>query len=164
MIAFDVIRATGHNNVKGTHRNTLEITKDDYLTPRGDCIIGINADKALSDLKEEVKSIIKKEGSFIYVILKVKNLIDIVEGRGSLYLPLSNSEKIIVRRSNFISDSTIMIHANKAAKNIRRDLINELRKEEELISYVVASDSPLKYEEILGIVINSRPDNRKNLL
>ncbi len=34
----------GHPNIKATHVKTLEITKDDGLSERGDCIIGIKAD------------------------------------------------------------------------------------------------------------------------
>ncbi|BBG25319.1 DUF371 domain-containing protein [Sulfuracidifex tepidarius] len=157
MIALDVIKAKGHFNVKGTHRNTLEITKDDYLTPRGDCILGINADKALSDLDERVKQIIKMDGSYVYLVMKVGGLIDLVQGVGSHELPLSNTEKMIVRKSGFISDSTLMLHSNKAARDIRRDLIEELKNEKDLTVFVVASDYPLKDVEVLSVVVNSDP-------
>ncbi|MGB9674949.1 MAG: DUF371 domain-containing protein, partial [Nanopusillaceae archaeon] len=38
-----VINVKGHKLVKATHKSTLEITKDNFLTERGDCIIGINS-------------------------------------------------------------------------------------------------------------------------
>ncbi len=157
MIALDVIRAKGHFNVKGTHRNTLEITKDDYLTPRGDCILGINADKALSDLDEKVKQIISTDGSYVYLVMKVGEKIDVVQGVGSHELSLSNTEKLIVRRSSFISDSTLMLRSNKAARDIRRDLIEELKEEADLTAFVIASDRPLKDVEVLSIIVNSDP-------
>lgn len=47
-----VIKARGHPNIKATHRTTIEVTKDNYLTGRGDCILGIDADKSLKDMKE----------------------------------------------------------------------------------------------------------------
>ncbi len=157
MIAVDVVRATGHFNVKGTHRNSLEITKDDYLTPRGDCILGVNADKGLYDLNDKVKEIIRTNGSYVYVVMKVSGIVEVVEGRGSHELPLSNKERIIIRRTGFVSDSTLMIHSNKAARDVRRDLVEELKKEEELLMFVVASHSPLKNEDVLSIIVNSSP-------
>jgi phosphoribosyl 1,2-cyclic phosphodiesterase len=43
------IRAHGHGNVSAAHSSTFEVTTDDYLTPAGDCIIGIGADRAPAD-------------------------------------------------------------------------------------------------------------------
>jgi hypothetical protein len=43
----------GHPNVLGLHKRTIEITKDDYLTERGDCIIGINSNKSCNDLDDK---------------------------------------------------------------------------------------------------------------
>jgi len=64
------ILAKGHKNVKATHRTTLEVTKDKYLTPRGDCIIAISANKAASDLSESFKYYLKKPGSILVVVLR----------------------------------------------------------------------------------------------
>ncbi|MEM3095074.1 MAG: DUF371 domain-containing protein, partial [Nitrososphaera sp.] len=40
----------GHPNVQSLHGKTVEITKDEHLTLRGDCIIGVRASKACADL------------------------------------------------------------------------------------------------------------------
>ena len=157
MIAIDVIKAHGHINVKATHRNTLEITKDNFLTTRGDCIIGIESNKSAYDLSSEVKELIKR-GAYVYLVIKVKDKVEIIHGIGDPRLTLENKDKIIVRKSDFISDSTIMIRADKSAKDIRRDLIDELKsKETELIAYIVTSDSPLEDSEILRILVNRSP-------
>ncbi len=37
---------TGHKHVLSLHEKTLEITKDKELTPQGDCIVGVNSEKA----------------------------------------------------------------------------------------------------------------------
>ena len=34
----------GHENILATHKNTLEFTKDDFVTKTGDCIVGISSD------------------------------------------------------------------------------------------------------------------------
>jgi len=41
----EVIRARGHENVQSTHASTFEVTSDDWLTPAGDCILAIEADR-----------------------------------------------------------------------------------------------------------------------
>src|SRR6056297_3777495 len=45
----EVIRATGHPNVLAEHTSTFEVTIDDFLTPAGDCILAIEADRAPAD-------------------------------------------------------------------------------------------------------------------
>jgi len=45
----EVIRARGHEHVAATHESTFEVTTDDWLTPAGDCIVGIEADRAPAD-------------------------------------------------------------------------------------------------------------------
>ena len=157
MIAIDIIKSYGHINVKATHRSTIEITRENFLTVRGDCIIGIKSNKSAYDLSPEVKELIKKRAN-VYLVLKVKDKVEIIHGVGDPRLTLENKEKIIVRKSDFISDATVMIKADKSAKDIRRDLIDELKnKDTELIAYIIASDFPLEDSEIFRIVINRNP-------
>lgn len=153
MIAVDWFRILGHANVKAAHRSTLEFTKDNFLTPRGDCILGISSEKAVSDLSQSVKSLIQS-GSNVYVVVVVEGAYDIIRAVGSRLLTLSDKNKMIVRKSDFISDSTLAIKANKSAADINRDLVDKLRRGSKGTVYVIASDVALKDEEVLGIVIN----------
>lgn len=41
------VRFMGHRNITAKHRTTLEITKDEEITRKADCIIGVRADKAI---------------------------------------------------------------------------------------------------------------------
>ncbi len=154
MIAIDSLEIYGHPNVLGNHRSTLEFTKEDYLTPRGDCILGINSTKAIVDLKDEVKNILRKNG-YGYVVIKIDEIVDIIRGRGNEQMTFSNKIKIIIRKSNFISDSTLLIYSDKAAVDIKREIINKLRRGEKAKVYIIASDIPLKNEEVLRIIVNS---------
>ena len=58
MISEEVL-FTGHSNVQSLHSRTIEITKDKELTLRGDCIIGVNANKSCKDLSDKIKEKIK---------------------------------------------------------------------------------------------------------
>jgi hypothetical protein len=51
----DDVTFYGHPNIRSLHAKTIEITKDEHLTPRGDCIIGVRANKACADLDEALK-------------------------------------------------------------------------------------------------------------
>lgn len=155
MIATDIITCYGHENVLAKHRTTLEITRENFLTKRGDCIICINSDKGAVHLSSEVKSILRNEGYGHLVIMK-DGLIEIVTGRGSRDLPFSSDVKMIVRKSDFISDGTILIKANKSARDLRRDMIPKLRRGEVKV-LLIASQDPLHDNEILRIVVNLFP-------
>ena len=46
----------GHKNILATHKNTLEFTKDEQLSLKGDCIVGVKADYELRELKKFLKN------------------------------------------------------------------------------------------------------------
>jgi len=137
--AHEVIIARGHPNIRALHESTIEITKDQYLTPRGDCIIGIAADKAPMDFSNEFKQAIRSNNSLILAIFISGHLIDVVIGHGSKNFTLDDDKKIILRKSTYIAPNTVMIKANKAAKDLRRNLVNYLRNPEaELMVILIA--------------------------
>ncbi|MET1159665.1 MAG: DUF371 domain-containing protein [Thermoprotei archaeon] len=127
MIAWERVIARGHENVKATHPTTLEITKDKNLTPRGDCIIGVEANKAASDFSNEFKTLLRSQDAILIVILRAGEHIDYILAHGSDKLLLSNSEKIIIRRSTYIEPATVGIRSSKAARDIKRELIDVLK-------------------------------------
>ncbi|RLE57373.1 MAG: DUF371 domain-containing protein [Thermoprotei archaeon] len=125
-VAIDTIKAQGHPLITATHRTTLEVTKEPYLTPRGTCIVGVNANKSVRDLDPRVKKYIR-DGRKLLLVLRVGKIVDVVEAWGSRELTLSNPKSIVVRRSTYIDDRTLGVRASKAACDISRELINVLR-------------------------------------
>ncbi|RMF31584.1 MAG: DUF371 domain-containing protein, partial [Candidatus Nitrosothermus koennekii] len=87
----------GHQNIRCRHKTTLEVTKDDYLTPRGDCIIGINANKACYDLSDRFKNALRKSKVTIKII--VGNYEYSFNAYGSKELILSNKRDMVIRKS-----------------------------------------------------------------
>ncbi|MEM0015924.1 MAG: DUF371 domain-containing protein [Saccharolobus sp.] len=156
MIAVERIKIKGHHNIRALHKTTFEVTKDDYVTERGDCIIGIMADKSINDLSDEFKKIAKGD-SFIYAVIRVKNLFDVIRGKGSSKFILNDDRKLVFRRSNFVEKSTVMIFADKAAKDINRNIIDYLKQGEEGEVYLLASYNSLKDEEIFRVISNFCP-------
>lgn len=126
-----IIIAYGHPLIKAMHRSTLEITKDNYLTERGDCIIGIRASHSCSDLPIDLKRYLLNGGR-IEVIFRIGNLKDKLIAYGDKNLILKDDRSIVIRKSNFIDARTLAIRSNKAAKDINREIIKRLVKGEKL--------------------------------
>ena len=127
------ITAHGHANVLGTHETTIEVTKEPELTPQGDCIIGVSANKACADLSEEVKSELKKDRE-VTITLKVGELVEKIHARGSPDLILTHPHDIVIRKSDFIDDRTLCIKADKACKDLSREFLEALKNPEAELS------------------------------
>ncbi len=126
-LAWFKFRIYGHPNVKGTHKTTLEFTKENYLTPKGDCIIGIRAEASVSDLPAWIKEGIWKSKTVVLVIC-VDGMCDAIVGKGDPGLSLRDDTRMIVRKSTYKDGKTLMIKANKSAKDIDRRIIELLKK------------------------------------
>ncbi len=127
------ITAQGHPNIRAKHRTTFQVTKETHISKRADCVIGINADKATYDLSESTKRALRTDQARICVTLCVGELQELITGYGSSNLTCSNRQDIVARRSDFTSDRTLMIKADKAAVDLDRRLIERLKKLEDII-------------------------------
>ena len=117
--------ASGHSNVCSTHATTLEITKDTELTPKGDCIIAVNADYSL----EDVKRLLDKDK--LTLTMEADGLKETIH-----FTPnkLFNDEKeIVIRTTDFISKRTLGIQSDKAAKDLSKEFIEKLRNKDKKI-------------------------------
>ncbi|NPA62725.1 MAG: DUF371 domain-containing protein [Methanococci archaeon] len=121
-----VIKAKGHENVSATHKTTLEITKENYLTPTGHCIIGINANKSMADFSEEFKEKLRNAKKII-VEIDVEGLKEVIVGEGHRDLILNHPTDMVIRKSDYICSRTLMINANKSAKDINREIVKKLK-------------------------------------
>ncbi len=128
--------ARGHRNVSARHRTTFEVTREDSLTPRGDCIIGVSSAMAAASLPQWLKEGLRRPDSIVVVILCAEGICDSVTGSGSPRLILSDSTRMIFRKSTYIEPATVMIKASKAAKDLDRRLVEALRRGAKLNIYM----------------------------
>ena len=117
------IKFYGHPNVLATHPRTIEITKDNYLTKEGNCIVGINANKACSDFNPKLRDLIMKDNVPIKFKITVSNQSFEINGFGNSKLTLSSPHDIVIRTSNFICTRTASIKCDKASVHIPREII-----------------------------------------
>jgi uncharacterized protein len=121
------IIALGHKNILSTHKTTTELTKEDFLTHTGDCIIGVNADKACVDLPEKYKELLKL-GRKVRLTLECNGFKDVITARGDPRLTLESRVSLVIRKSDFVCGRTLCVRADKAAADLDRGLIEELKK------------------------------------
>jgi hypothetical protein len=122
----EVIRARGHEHVSAEHTSTFEVTSDDYLTPAGDCILGISADRVPADFDPEFVAACQSADATITVTLEVEGYTETVTGRGHPDLAFENDRSAVGRTSDYVDDRTILVEADKAAGDLDRDLVTAL--------------------------------------
>lgn len=128
---FKII-AKGHENVLALHKSTFEFTTDKELTPAGDCIIGVNSNKIMADIPESFKNKLKNSNTKILLSLDTPNNHDEIIGYGHENLILDHPSDMVCRKSDYICSRTLMINSNKAARDIDRTLIEDLKNGENL--------------------------------
>lgn len=122
-----VFSARGHGNIVATHKTTFEITKEAALTRQGDCIIGVEASKAVADLPIEFKEAARKEGARITITIEAGELKEVVKARGSPQLTFTHPTDLVVRKSSYVCGRTLAIGADKAASDFSRKLVEKMK-------------------------------------
>ena len=123
----EVIFGYGHENILATHKTTLEFTKDAHLSKKGDCIVTVAAGKSLADLSAEFKENLRKHQAKLSVLIEVDDMIEQVNAYGSPQLILTHPTDIVIRKSNYVCNRTLAIHADKAAQDLPRALVEKLK-------------------------------------
>ncbi|MFC4553103.1 MULTISPECIES: DUF371 domain-containing protein [Halorussus] len=122
----EVVRARGHENVAAEHASTFEVTTDDYLTPAGDCILGVEADRAPADFDPEFVAACRDADATITATFETGGHSDTVAGRGDPDLSFEDERSMVGRTSDYVDDRTILVGAAFAAEGFDRDLVAAL--------------------------------------
>src|SRR5260370_26514050 len=122
-----IFHAYGHPAILSTHPSTLEITTSHELTRRGDCVVAVKSSSAVRNLPEDLKRVLSNSNGRGRLALRVGTFEFNVEGRGDPRLTFSHDTDLVVRKSAFISDRTLMIHADKSSIDIPRYIVRMLQ-------------------------------------
>lgn len=126
----DDVTFYGHPNVQSLHVKTIEITKDERLTPRGDCIIGVKANKACADLDESFKHRLKSNSSIVRIEIIAGDESFLISGKGDERLSMLNSHDIVIRKTRFVCPRTMSVLCDKASSDLPRKLVKMLQNQE----------------------------------
>ncbi len=127
-----VIKGKGHGNIRASHKTTLEFTKESEVTPKGDCILAVSCDKGLKDIPSWLKEWLLS-GNRIKIVIKCGKENDFLYAYGHRELVLSHPEEIVIRKSSYIDERTLAIKASKAAGDLKRELIEEIKNGKEVV-------------------------------
>ncbi len=101
----------GHENIRSAHTATLEFTKDDFVSPRGDCIIGVSANFDAGEVQR--------------LLRKARKACIVIETEGCrekiTFLPnpsFDGEKEMVIRKTAFQSGRTAGIHADKSASDL----------------------------------------------
>ncbi|MDQ1280775.1 MAG: uncharacterized protein QG670_2038 [Thermoproteota archaeon] len=136
-----MIEGWGHPNVTAVNSATFEVTREDYRTRRGDCIVAVNATKGAADLSEGFRRIAAREDTKITVILEVEDWKEVINGWGNPLLTFTHPTDLVARKSNFTCNRTLMIKSDKVAKDFRRELIELLRNPKQKTKITLIAES-----------------------
>ena len=135
-----VVRARGHEHVTAEHASTFEVTTDDWLTPTGDCILAVEADRAPADFDEAFVARCRAADARIEAVIAVDPAGDwddpahtaTVRGRGHPDLRFDDERGVVARTSDHVDDRTVMVDTEAASADLDRDLVAALAAGAEL--------------------------------
>ncbi|MCA9380758.1 DUF371 domain-containing protein [Candidatus Dojkabacteria bacterium] len=113
----------GHPNILAKHVKTIEFTKDADLTERGDCIVGINSDFDINELKNFSKKV-----KFICSVIDPETGEKLQSEFKCFVNPdFSSDHEIVLRKSHFDSGRTFGFNLNRGANNLDRRMVELLK-------------------------------------
>jgi len=134
----EVIFGQGHENIQATHKTTLEFTKDMHLSRKGDCIVTVAANKALADLTADFKENLRKPHAKLTIRIEAGGIIEQVNAEGSPQLILTHPTDMVIRKSGYVCNRTLAVHADKAAQDLSRKLVEKLENPEQKVKVTLA--------------------------
>jgi len=134
------IEFSGHENIRSNHQKTIEITKESHLTPQGDCIIGVNATSACSDLPIKLKEKLKDSNSKVKFSILVGDFEFVVDGKGHSDLILTHTEDIVIRKSDFVCPRTLSVKCDKASDLLPREMVKLLQNPKTKGTFTITVD------------------------
>ena len=132
-----VVHAHGHEHVSAEHASTVELTSDDWLTPAGDCIVGIEADTTPAEFDEAFVAACQDPSAIIRAEFTVEHAgetrSDTIVAHGDPELTFDGDRSLVGRTSDYVDDRTVFVGADGAAADLDRDLVQALADGAELI-------------------------------
>ena len=123
----EVIHAYGHQNIRASHPTTIMFTKERHVTKNGDCVVAVDADKAVADLSVEFKNALRQPNAKLTIELEVDGLKGQINAYGSPELTLNHPNDLVIRKSEFISDRTLAVKADKSSCNLSKAVVEKLK-------------------------------------
>lgn len=122
----ETIHARGHENVTAEHASTFEVTTDDFLTPAGDCILAIEADRSPADFAPDFVDACRDADATITMTIEADGHEETVTGQGHPDLELDSDRSMVGRTSDYVDERTFVVGCEFAAEGFDRELVAAL--------------------------------------
>jgi uncharacterized protein len=119
----------GHSNITSKHKNTFEFTKDEEISLKADCIVGVKADYDIKELK-----IFLKGKDKIKIIMSVDDLKE--EVNCIVNKEFNDEKEIVIRKSDFSSKRTLGIRADKASSDFSKEFVEKLENNKINVKFI----------------------------
>lgn len=130
----EYILAFGHENIQALHPSTLMFTKEKHLSKTGDCVVAVSSTKSVADLSQPFKDRLKKPGSKLTILIEAGGITQHITAYGSPRLILTHPTDIVIRKSDYISDRTAAIRADKSANDLPRKFVEKLKNPQQRVN------------------------------
>jgi hypothetical protein len=101
----------------------------------------VAADKALADLSAEFKDKLRQPNAKLTILIEAGGLKQQITASGSPKLILTHPTDVVVRKSDYISDRTLAIHADKAANDLPRKFIEKLKDPKQQVKITLSVEA-----------------------
>jgi hypothetical protein len=117
------------------------LTKDTHLTPTGDCIVAVAADKAATDLSPQFKQAMQSPNAKLTIQIEADGITEQINALGSPKLQLTHPCDLVVRRSSFICNRTLAICADRASNDLPREFIEKLKNPQQRVKITLVASA-----------------------
>jgi len=118
-----IIAGKGHPNITAKHATTIAFTRDKSITLRGDCFVAVCCGWSISSV------FLKRLRTAEKVTVEIECLGEKDTITGSGHPDLTPTEKdLVIRKSDWVDSRTLMINADKAAKDLNGGLVQALKQ------------------------------------
>ena len=122
------IRGFGDERIVATDKDSLCILKGNDIKK---CTIAVRSNKSCIELGDEFRNAVK-EGRCLIITITCDGVSDRVVACGSPKLSMKSEREIEIRKDEEINEGTIAILADKSASELKKDLIESIKKGSEV--------------------------------
>ena len=137
----EVIHAFGHENIRSSHPTTIMFTKERNVTQRGDCVVAVGADKSVADLSIEFKDALRQPNAKLTILLEVDGLKGQINAYGSTELTLNHPNDLVIRKSEFTSDRTLAVKADKSSGDLSKAVVEKLKNPKQQVTLTLTVEA-----------------------
>ena len=137
----EVIHAFGHENIRSRHPTTIMFTKERSVTQRGNCVVAVGADKSVADLSAEFKDALRQPSAKLSILLEVDGLVGQINACGSPELTLNHPNDLVIRKSEFTSDRTLAVKADKSSSDLSKAVVEKLKNPKQKVTLTLTVEA-----------------------